>query len=59
MYLNENYPIESTLGDKMNYILLLTKSYLTNNTKFDYQNYYAKTLITQSEQIINYYFRDK
>lgn len=55
----KTYPIESTVGDKMNYILLLTKSYLTNNTKFDYQNYYAKILITQSEQIINYYFKDK
>jgi hypothetical protein len=57
--LTNTYPIESAVGDKVKFILVLTKSYLTDNTKFDYQNYYAKILIIQSEQIINYYFKDK
>ena len=56
--LTKTYPAESAVGDKVKYLLLFTKSYLTNNTKFDYQNYYAKILITQSEQIISYYFRE-
>ncbi len=53
------YQLNSTEGEKINHIINTVRLYLANDTKFDYQNYYAKVLIRQSEQIINHYFKEK
>jgi hypothetical protein len=54
----KTYPLESEEGKRIESIINHVYHYLSNNTKFDYQNYYAKVLIRQSEQIINHYFKE-
>jgi hypothetical protein len=56
--LSLSYDLESVEGKLIQQLIKETRKYFASPKNSSYQNFYSTVLIKQSEQIINYYFKE-